>query len=129
MSIDQLTTETGYRLCYIVPFEAFYRSVVRDRAITVSKSADGGGCDWEFQIVEHHNIGIRAEIFDDAFRAFTEVAPLFTALAEQRPTSLDDVRALLDAFGLADETERTNPHPAAHVCACGCDLAACANPS
>lgn len=105
----QLTTEPGYKLVYIVSHEAYYRRVVRDREIIVQKAADDGGCAWEFGIREHHNVGIRAKVVDDAFRAFAEIAPLFTALAQQRPRDFTGVRDLLDTLGFVDATERKDP--------------------
>lgn len=124
---QQLTTEPGYRLEYIVSHEAYYRSVVRERSVTVGKNATEGGCAWEFDVVEHPNIGIKVGIFDDAFQAFAEVAPLFAALAERQPRDLREVRSLLDELGLVDATQRNDPQPApnACACACGCPMAAC----
>lgn len=126
MTPERLTTEPGYRLCYIVPSEAYYRRVVDRQCVTVSKSADEGGCAWEFDITQQSNIGIRVEAFDDAFEAFTEIAPFFAALATRRPTSLGEIRVLLDAFGLPDVTQREDPRPAeAQLCDCGCPEACC----
>ncbi len=104
-----LSTEPGFRLAYIVPHEAHYRNVVTERSVTVMKAADRGGVGWEFEVVEHRGNGIRVEMFDDAFAAFAEIAPLFTALAEDPPGSLDDVRVLLDRLGFTDATQRTDP--------------------
>lgn len=124
---EHLTTEPGFRLCYTIPDEAWYRRVVHGTCVTVSKSANEGGCDWEFDIVQVENIGIQAQLFDDAFAAFSEVAPLSAALAAQRPQDLGQVRALLDSFGLPDVTPRENPSPkTAPPCACGCPREACA---
>lgn len=123
---EHLTTDPGYRLCYLVPHEAWYKRVVGGQRVTVSKSADEGGCAWEFDIVLVRNIGLRLEIFDDAYAAFTEIAPLFAALAARPPGDLAAVCALLEEFGLPDVTPREDPRPAdARLCDCGCDESAC----
>lgn len=120
-----LTTEPGYRLAYIVPKEAYYAHVVFEEAVTVGKFADEGGCDWEFDVVHHPNVGIRAEVFDDAFAAFAEVAPLFAALVERKPRTLQAVRDILDDLGFADQTARESPVTRVERCACGCDVMCC----
>ena len=50
-------------------------------------------------------------MFQDSYAAFTEIAPFFATLADQRPTTLDEVRAILDGLGAVDETPRTSPYP------------------
>lgn len=124
-----LTTEPGYRLAYIVPKEAYYARVVSEEAVTVGKFADEGGCAWEFQVVHHSGIGIRAEIFDDAFAAFAEVAPLFAAFVERKPQTLQTVRDILDGLGFADQTVRESPTGTrVERCGCGCDATCCRGP-
>ena len=113
----QLTTDPGYRLEYIVRDETWYAGADRrldDRpALTVVKSADGGGCDWEFQIKDYtaelREPAIQAQVFHDAFAAYTEIAPFFAALAAERPSSLAEVQGILDRLGFADGTQRTEP--------------------
>jgi hypothetical protein len=104
--MTRLTTDPGYSLNYVVPHEAFYCRVVNDVSVTVQKSADDGGCAWEFSVVEHPRIGIRVEVFDDAFAAFVEVPEFFTALAQSRRSNLDSVREILDDLGFEDATQR-----------------------
>jgi hypothetical protein len=116
---QKLTTDPGFRLDYIVTDEAWYSRVSgidRDEpSITVSKSADGGfGCAWEFTIADKRKAlggraGVQVQVFDDAFAAFVELAPLFATLAAERPNTLDQVRVLLDELGLVDATERQRP--------------------
>lgn len=114
---EHLTTDPGYRLEYIVSDDAWYaeanRHVNTDPYLNIAKVADGGGCAWEFQIVDKsRTIGqpaTRVEVFDDAFAAFAEVTPLFAAIADEHPAALDEVREILDRFGFADATTRVNP--------------------
>jgi len=105
--MTNLTTESGYRLVYVIPQDAWYRNVVTEVSITVSKAADEGGCAWEFSVVEHRDIGIRVEVFGDAFDAFAEIPEFFAELAKVGRTTLDGVREILDDLGFADATERT----------------------
>jgi hypothetical protein len=113
-----LTTNPGYRLEYIIGHEAWYadanKMVEPNPYLSVIKAHQEGGCDWELQIIDRSaTIGkpaIQVTIFDDAFAAFAELAPLFTALADQQPTTLGQVRNILDRLGFVDATARTSPY-------------------
>lgn len=104
--MTKLTTEFGYRLTYTIPHEAYYKSVITDVSIGVQKAADEGGVAWEFSIVEKRNIGLRVEVFDDAWAAFAEIPELFAELARSGRTNLGGVRGILDDLGFEDATQR-----------------------
>lgn len=100
---------------YYVAGEAWYANRIDvDRAeIMVSAAAHGGGCVWEFgvrvhDLGQHHPTAIRVEVFDDAFDAFTQARPFFDALAAEKPTTLGEVRAILDRLGARDTTPRVD---------------------
>jgi hypothetical protein len=109
---ESLTTDPGYRLEYVLPHEAWYaeahQQISPQPEVTITKAAKGGGCAWEFQLVEYElsDTTIQARIFEDAFAAFVELAPLFTVLAAERPKTLAAARAILDRLGFVDATER-----------------------
>lgn len=114
--VTPLVAPPGCRFTYIVSHEAYYADARRERHLTVAKEVldsdtgpDMGVGYWEFSIYELENIGCKVEIFDDAFDAFHEAAPLFAALTEQGRTNLAEVRETLDRLGFADETQRTPP--------------------
>ncbi len=116
-----------YEMTYTLPHEAWYADTFRlgrdpkeTREIGVVKAAEGGGCDWEFSIVEVEGIGIQVRMFDDSWRATKEIPELFAGLADLAPTivpyagyanrpTLDDVRGLLDRLGFRDDTDRDAP--------------------
>jgi hypothetical protein len=113
-----LTTEPGFRLEYVVTAEAYwadtYHAGSPPRAVDVSKAAEGGGCAWQFKIVDFGVMvdgqpHIQVRVFEEAFPAFVELAPFFAALAERKPATLGEVRGLLDGFGVVDATERVKP--------------------
>jgi hypothetical protein len=116
----RLTTDPGYRLEYIVGHEAWYadanKMVDPNPYLGVAKAADEGGCAWEFQIADRTEaIGrpaIQVQIFDDAFAALVELAPVFAVFADEGPTTLAEVREILDRFGFVDATARTSPYGA-----------------
>lgn len=96
---------------YIVSHEAWYRSVIKQTEIMVGDYGDGEDCTWEFGIRQVSNIGVRVEIYDDAWKAYTAIPELFARLAElERGSTLDDIRAILDGLGYTDRTERTSPY-------------------
>ena len=76
----------------------------------VSKSYPDGGCHWEFGIRHRGDIGVRVEVFYEAWKAFTDIPDLFRELAgfDGQRVSLDDIRAVLDRLGFRDQTARTN---------------------
>lgn len=102
-------------LAYTVNHESKYYRLYREatgtmtgRSLGVAASASGGGVAWEF-VVEEHRLGkgaVQLQIFDDAFAALAQIPEFFAALAEQEPTSLDAVRAILDELGAVDQTTR-----------------------
>ncbi len=101
----------GYTFTYYVPAEAWYADTlgrIRDDEVCVSAAAETGGVAWEFafKMAEH---GLRIEMFNDAFSCFAHVPELFTALADEQPTTLADVRAILDRLGATDSTPRVKP--------------------
>lgn len=109
-------------LDYVIPKQAWYREVVvRDKPeISIRASSRGGGCAWEFAVVEHENIGVQLRIFDDAWAALNDVPEFFAALAAAgQGTTLDDVRDILHEMGAVDGTERSRPSTET-VCACPC---------
>ena len=81
--------------------------------IYVSATRAGGGCAWGFPVREYDlgggRRGIRAEIFDDAFVAFTQIPEFFEDLADDEVCTLEAVQALLDRTGALDETRREVP--------------------
>lgn len=85
------------------------------RQIVVGLDHMEGGCAWEFTIIEVQGIGIKLHMFDDSWRAFTQIPELFSAIAELdrhsgRCVSLDEIQGVLDAIGFRDRTERKSPH-------------------
>lgn len=102
------------RLTYVITHEAWYGqipTVISGPQINVVASAEGGGCEWEF-LIEERDLGrsgkpIRLGVFDDAFAAFEQIPEFFTALGEQKPSTLAEVVKILDGIGAVDVTERT----------------------
>lgn len=109
---EQITTDAEHRLEFIIGDEAWYAPANRriDPYISVMKNAAAGGCAWEFVIVDRSRTierqAIQVKVFDEAFPAFVEFTPLFTALAVEQPNTLDGVRAILERLGFADITPR-----------------------
>lgn len=105
-----MTIEDPYVMAYTVGAESWHRQPGSNPDIMISKLHPDGGCDWQFPIRQVSDIGIRAEIFDDAWHAFAEVPELFATLAALGgDATLNDVRATLDHLGYVDTTERTRP--------------------
>lgn len=103
------------RLAYVVGAEAWYaRSDPSSRPyVSVMAAADGGGAAWEFQVEERDDVRpgtVQVQAFDDAFDAFVQVPEFFAALAEQQPSSLAAVVAILNELGARDDTQRANPY-------------------
>lgn len=97
---------------YVVSKEAWYASALIDElpSLNISAESDGGGVKWEFNVQEHQLGGkpcLRLRVFDDAFEAFNDIPEFFTALHQERPTTLDGLRALLAKLGAVDRTERS----------------------
>lgn len=118
-AITRLDAGPGYTYTYTVTEEAYWwyarRLADRRPTLMVAKAADGGGCAWEFTVVHKQftvvdQAVIQVRVFNDGFAAFTEMAPFFAALAEQQPTTLDQVRVILDGLGVVDATERVDPN-------------------
>ena len=114
----RLDAGPGYTFEYVVNTEAWWWPATRRTdprpKLMISKAYHGGGCAWEFQVVRRDfsdgQHAIKVGVYDDAFAAYTEMAPFFAALADRRPTTLDGVRAILDGLGVVDATERVNPN-------------------
>ncbi|WP_306365371.1 hypothetical protein [Nocardia sp. CC227C] len=106
-------------LTYTLRHEAWYAPALKQNgsdmpdAVYVHSSAQGGGVHWEFSI-EDGRLNTRRttvlRMFDDAYRAFTEVPEFFAALAAEQPTHLTDVVAILDRIGAVDDTARVDPY-------------------
>jgi len=116
----ELNLPSDCHLAYIVWQEAWYSqasaSLNEHPHLMVSASArgSGGGVAWEFQI-DGYELGgspvTRVKMFEDSYAALTDIPEFFAALAEERPVTLDQVRAILDSLGAVDETERVSPYP------------------
>jgi len=108
------------RFAYIVRHEAYYWSAIKgfdDRhSLMVQAAANDGGVYWEFQVDEYPEINcgaIRVCVFGDAFAAYAQIPGFFASLVAERPSSLDELRTILDRLGAVDLTDRTDPHAAA----------------
>jgi hypothetical protein len=103
-------------MTYVVHWEAWYAGRLggtEKRQLTI------GGTGWELTIGEL-DAGLRVDVYDDAWQAYTEAPDLFTGLAALasvradlggytfEPT-LDAIRALLDRLGARDNTRREHP--------------------
>ena len=111
---------TDHEMTYTLPHEAWYADAWRigcdkdaTREIVISKAAKGGGCDWEFYVVEIADIGVQVRMYDDAWQSFDEAPELFAGLGGLAPNEgrpgFDDVLALLDRLGYRDATDRNAP--------------------
>jgi hypothetical protein len=108
----------GTHLAYIVWHEAWYSRVPnlpQDHPhLMISASTGGQGVGWEFPVEGYELCGrpvTRVKMFYDSYAAFAQVPEFFSALAEQQPLTLDEVRAILDSLGAVDETPRVSPYP------------------
>jgi hypothetical protein len=105
--------DAGTHLTYIVSHEQWGPAIVPQPEIYVSAIYADGGCAWGFAVREYDlsggRQGIRAEIFDDAFVAFTQIPEFFQDLVDDEVCTLDAVQALLDRTGALDETRREVP--------------------
>lgn len=104
-------------LAYYVHHEARYAAVPgvpqSEPHPMVAAQSTGGGCAWEFKVSEHDIAGttVKVSVFADAFEAFVQIPGFFAALVEQKPSTLAEVRALLDSLGARDVTARTRGVP------------------
>ena len=117
----RLDAGPGHTLFYTVNteswcWETIRRTDPRPELNIVKIARNGSGCEWEFTVVSNAPDGVaqytKVCVFEDAFAAYTEMAPFFAALADRRPTTLDGVRAILDELGVVDATERVRPEVA-----------------
>jgi hypothetical protein len=112
------TLPEGTHLAYIVWDETWYSREPNTRRehphLMVSASTGGPGVAWEFT-VEEYELGdgkpvTRVKMFYDAYAAFAQLPEFFSALADQQPVTLDEVRYILDSLGAVDETPRVSPY-------------------
>jgi hypothetical protein len=123
MTATTITMPAGTHLAYTIYHETYWwHGLLRNAGrhllpndgqpcvqISASAKGQGGGCDWEFSVVEidlGHRKALRLGIFDEGWEAFTLMAPFFAGLASGEYPTLGDVRELLDSLGAVDETER-----------------------
>jgi hypothetical protein len=103
-------------LDYVITKEAYYAHVTRahsDPEIWIRASAREGGVAWEFSAVQVGNIGVKLDVFDDAWQAFNDLPEFFQSLAARgKGVTLDDVRETLDRLGAVDSTQRVDPDTA-----------------
>lgn len=105
-------------LAYVVNREAWYYPAnqkigsLEGRSLNVSAANPAGGCRWEFTVQEYDINGgaVRLQMFDDSFQAFEQIPGFFQALTSEQPSSLDQVREILDRLGAVDTTERVSPY-------------------
>lgn len=105
-------TDADYRLTYDVSAEAWYAHTDRDAPrIGIHRSHVEGGVAWEFHVDEHNLNGpcLQIHMLEDSWAAFDDVPGLFGALRSEQPSTLTELRALLDRLGFADITKRTRP--------------------
>lgn len=103
---------------YTVCSEAWYSEVLKDTGVMknrpelmVAASGNGGGCKWEFSVVEK-NLGgptVQVRMFGDSFDAYVSIPAFFSALEREQPSTLDEVRQILDDLGAIDQTQREEP--------------------
>lgn len=113
-------------LSYVVRSRSWYASTVPMRNdsveevyITLVDPRDpDDGCFWEFGIREHEfNTGCipnktawRVEVFDDAWKAFQDVAPVFQSISRLKdPITLEKIEKVLKKHGAVDRTELEAP--------------------
>lgn len=105
-------------LAYTVPGEAWYASALPEAdtsELTVCAPAHTptgtpNGVRWEFAIRAVDVPALELVILEDAWPAFTDVPALFAALAAPpAPTTLAQVRTVLDRLGATDITPRQHP--------------------
>ena len=107
---------TGTELVYIIGDDAWYAEANRPTNphpyLSVEALYPGDGCEWEFTIIERELQGscTQVRIFQDAYAAFVQVPELFQAFADEHPTTLAAVVAILDELGAKDITPRVNPY-------------------
>ncbi|MFI2663318.1 hypothetical protein [Micromonospora carbonacea] len=116
-TITRLDAGPGYQYTYYLNVESWYWPAIKNidhrPQLMVGKSADGGGTAWEFAITEEkldNRRPITVRLFDEAFPAFNEMHSFFGLLALRQPTTIDQVRGILDELGVVDATERTDPN-------------------
>lgn len=100
----------GTHLTYIVSQKHWDTNIVPLPELYISASYTDGGASWGFPVREHtfsdRTTAIRAEVFHDAFAAFTQIPEFFAALADEEIVTLDGVRELLDRMGALEETRQ-----------------------
>lgn len=106
-----------YVNAFIVNGEAWYTKAVppglRTSGVMIQRAHRDGGVAWEFRVDEHDLGGktLQLHMFADSWQAFAEVPELFSALREQQPRTLAELRAVLVGLGFYDLTERVQGLP------------------
>lgn len=127
-----MTTEKPARLSYVILSRAWYGKAnlegrkdgnvpVTDQ-ISLGRMYPDGGCDWEASIdflrFDGGHTGVKFEVFEDGWQAFSECPQLFAALAQHatRPGApspdVDEIAAILQSAGFADATPTVDPYTA-----------------
>lgn len=102
-------------LAYYLPAEAYYADTItkgyKYPTLMVSAHANGGGCAWEFTVISRDLGGMTTQIrmFSDAYDALTDIPEFFAEMVADKPSTLSEVRSILDGLGAKDITERTGP--------------------
>jgi len=104
-------------LAYYVHDEAWYAEPLRRAGafpnqfptLMVCAQSEGGGVVWEFAVTQRDLGGpcTRVEMFSDAYDALTQIPEFFTEMVADKPSTLTEVRSLLDGLGARDVTQRT----------------------
>ncbi|WP_280389887.1 hypothetical protein [Nocardia wallacei] len=106
--------DDGCRIEYIIWSEAWFADASPSEfpRINIISAAEGGGVDWEFNVIERQLDGWTTQVlvFADAYNAFVDIPEFFAAMAETQPRFLHEVIAILDEMGAVDGTPRVNPH-------------------
>ncbi len=103
-------------------------------SISVSATSRGGGCRWEFPVIQYELSGrpaLRVALFHTAWAAFDEIPGFFAGLAAGKYSRLGEVTEWLDNLDAVDITDRPRltasedqdweePRPEGHVCSSAC---------
>lgn len=109
-----MSLEPDCFLAYTIVAETYYADVAGkpNPTLWISASCRDGGVDWQFDIEEVVLSGrpcTRLVIFDDGYKAFTQIPELFASLADTQPATIAATVDVLKRHGAVDITERTLP--------------------